>query len=69
MILCRVIDRNTGSERAVVINQKHISSFEAANIGDRQAVELRMSNGDTWYVVDPSISSWMQDAYTTDTGY
>lgn len=53
----------------MVINQKHISSFEAANIGDRQAVELRMSNGDTWYVVDPSISSWMQDAYTTDTGY
>lgn len=57
-------------EKIITINQKHICSFEEEKeVENRFVTEVRMSNGDVWYVIDPGLEQWIPDAFITDTEY
>lgn len=52
-------------DRSVVINQRHITSFCAKKTEDnRKFTEIKMSNGDTFQVTEPSYEAWEEDAFT-----
>ena len=67
MIRITVLANST--EKQITVNQKHICSFEDAQIGDKIVTEIRMSNGDVWHVTDPPFDFWLRDSWITDTDY
>ena len=69
MLPVKIFENN--SQKEIVINQKHISSFEPIDLPDfpHQCTKIRMSNGDEFHVVHPPFDQWQIDAYITDQNY
>jgi len=69
MLLVKVIENNLQKE--IIINQKHISSFEPVDIDGIQTTctRIRMSNGDSIDVISPPFEQWQVDAFITDQDY